>query len=466
MNITVTAERPENDKVVATITVAAADVDSYVAQAYKNIARRYQFQGFRRGRAPRPVIDGIVGREAILADATNDLINDAQPLMLDELDIVPVERPDFGEDVQLVVEHEDYVVTATITIPPVVELDSYDAVDINMPPAEATEAEIDFQIQQMLSYQTTYEDIEDDRAAVEGDVINCDIANNEGADDLAGKNRMMALTADSLPEELVEGIAGMKKGETKQITWTRSHMHGDHEHVHNYDVEVTLNAIRQAVTPELDDELAKKNFGFDTVAELRDALKEEIEEDKQHSLPNLKEDRVVIELGKRVGETELPEAYENQVFQELANEFLTSLQRQGMSLDMYLGARQIDTNAFLDDLHEQARERAAQGLALDALAREKGFEATEEDVRAEFEKAGVEDINASIEEFRGDGRLSAIRESIRRSKAVQWLVENANVTEVDEVAQRQAEAVLDAATEAMAEEVVEATQDSDTEAAE
>ena len=133
---------------------------------------------------------------------------------------------------------------------------------------------------------------------------------------------------------------------------------------------------------------------------------------------------------------ELPEAYENQVFQELANEFLTSLQRQGMSLDMYLGARQIDTDAFLADLHKQAAERARQGLALDALAKIKGFVATLDDVREEFVKAGVENVEASMEEFRKDGRISAIRESIRRTKAVQWLVENANVTEVDEVAER------------------------------
>ena len=438
MNITVTAERPENDKVVATITVPAADIDSYVDKAYKDIARRYQFQGFRRGRAPRPVIDGIVGREAILADATNDLLNDAQPIMLDELDIVPVERPDYGEDPALVVEHEDYVITATITVPPTVELESYDAVDINMPPEEATEAEIDLQINQLLAYQTTYEDVEDDREVAEGDIITVDIANKEGADDLAGKNRTMALTSDSLPEELVAGIVGMKKGETKEVTWTRSHMHGDHEHVHNYDVEVTLNAIKQAVTPELDDELAKKSFGFDTVDELRDAVKEEIEEDKKRSLPNLKEDRVVEELGKRVTDEEIPEAYENQVFQELANEFLTTLQRQGMSLDMYLGARQIDTDAFLADLHQQAAERARQSLALDALAKKLGFVASEDDVNEEFKKAGIEDIAASIKEFTNDGRISAIRESIRRTKAVQWLVENANVTEVDEVAERAA----------------------------
>jgi trigger factor len=310
-----------------------------------------------------------------------------------------------------------------------------------MPPQEATDAEIDLQIEQLLAYQVSYEDVEDeDRTAEVGDIITVDIANKEGAEDLAGKNRTMALNADSLPQELVDGIVGMKKGEVKEVTWTRSHMHGDHEHEHNYDVEVTLNAIKVAVKPELDDELAKKSFGFDTVEELRDAVKEEIEEDKQRSLPNLKEDRVVEELGKRVAEVELPEAYENQVFQELANEFLTSLQRQGMSLDMYLGARQIDTNDFLADLHAQAAERARQGLALDALAKAKGFVATAEDVLAEFVKAGVENVEASMEEFRNDGRMSAIRESIRRSKAVQWLVENAEVTEVDEVAERRASA--------------------------
>lgn len=459
MNITVTAERPENDKVVATITVSAADVDNYIAQAYRNIASRYQFQGFRRGRAPRPVIDGIVGREAILADATNDLLNAAQPLMLDELDIVPVERPDFGEDPALVVEHEDYTVTVNITVAPSIELSSLDPVAINMPPAEATDAEIDLQIQQLLAYQTTYEDVEDeDRAAVEGDIINVDIANKEGAEDLAGKNRMMVLNGDALPEELVAGIVGMKKGEVKEVTWTRSHKHGENEHVHNYVVEVTLNAIREAVTPELNDELAKKSFGFDTVAELRDAVKEEIEEDKVNSLPNLKEDRVVEALGTRVTAEELPEAYENQVFQELANEFLTNLQRQGMSLDMYLGARQIDTEAFLADLHAQAAERARQGLALDALAKAKEFVATAEDVVEEFKKAGIEDVKAGIEEFRNDGRLSAIRESIRRTKALKWLVETAEVTEVDEVAMRTA----DNADEAP----VEDAESTDTEAAE
>ena len=436
MNITVTAERPENDKVVATITVPAAEVDKAIASTYKDVARKYNFQGFRKGKAPRPVIDGIVGRDAILAQATEDVINDAQPAMFEELDIVPVDRPDYGEEAVTVVEHEDLVLTATVTVPPTCELDSFDAPAINMPPEAATEAEIDQQLEQLLSYHVTFEDETEDRAVAEGDVVVLDVENKEGVPELEGTDRQFGLKNAYLPTEFVEGVIGMSKGDSKEISWSKTH--GDHEH--NYAVAVTLKGIKKSVTPELDDEFAKKSFGFDTVQELRDAVKEEIENDKKTSLPNLKEDRVVEEAGKRLVLDEVPEAYQNQVFSELANEFLGQLGRQGMNLDMYLAARQIKSEDFLNDLREQATERARQSLALDAIARKMGFDATEDDVKAEFERAGVEDVEKSIAEFTESGQMPAVRESIRRTKAVKWLVENATVTEVDEIAEARSKA--------------------------
>jgi trigger factor len=105
---------------------------------------------------------------------------------------------------------------------------------------------------------------------------------------------------------------------------------------------------------------------------------------------------------------------------------------------MYLQARNIKSQDFINDLHEQAEERARQSLALDALADKLELEATEDDVRKEFEKAGVDDVDSRIEDFRKGGQLPAIRESIRRSKAVDWMVENAPVTVVDEVAEARA----------------------------
>lgn len=445
MKITVTAEKPIDDKVATTVTVPAADVDKAIAKTYKDIAKKYNFQGFRRGHAPRPVIDGIIGRESVLAQATNDLLNAVEPMMLEELDVTPVGRVSFGEegaDPQLASQGSDYVITATIGVRPTCELESYDAPEINLPPEEATEAEIDWQINQLLTYQVTYEDVEEDRAAEPGDVVSVDVENVEGAGHLAGKNRLLALDGQQVPEQLQEGIVGMKKGEEKAIEWTHTHVHEGEEHSHTFSVKVTLNGIKKAVTPELDDEVAKK-FGFDDVAAFRAAVKEEIEGDKKTTIPNLKEDRVVEAMGKVLKLETVPEAYQNEIFNELASEFLAQLQRQNVSLDMFLRARGLKSDDFIADLRVQAEERARQSLALDAVAAKLGLEATEDDVRAEFERAGVEDVDASVKQWREEGRLPAIRDSIRRTKALDWLVENAKVNVVDEVAERASEGEKD-----------------------
>ena len=440
MNITVTADKPKDQKLAVKVTILAADVDAAVKQAYKDIAYKYSFQGFRKGKAPRPVIDSIVGREAVLAQATNDLLGTAEPQVLEELDLVPIGQGDYGKDDNLANEGKDYTYEVTFNVRPDAQLDSYDAPAITMPPEEATEAEIDRQIKTLLSYQTTFENTKEKRAAKEGDVVSLDIENIEGAAHMAGEGRTITLNGTQIPEEFQKELIGMKPGEEKEIKWTHSHTHGDEVHSHDYDIKVTFVAHKKAVTPELTDEFAKKNFGFDTVEKLRDAVKEEIEADKKNSLPTLKEDRVVEEMGKRLQLDEVPAEYKNEIFNEIAQEFLNNLQRQGATLDMFLAARGIKTDDFIKDLQEQADERARQSLALDAIARNQDIKATNDDVRAEFEKAGVKDVEKTIEEWRSAGRLPAIRESIRCSKALDWLRDNAQVTVKDEIAEQDAEA--------------------------
>lgn len=453
MDITVTSEKGDDGKVVAHVTVASADVDAAVKKTYKDIAYKYAFQGFRRGHAPRPVIDGIVGAQNVRGQATEDLLNAVQPLMIEELDVVPVERPSFDEEeAGLVEEGKDYAVTCTIVVPPTCELSSYDAPAIELPPEEATEAEIDQQVKQLLSYHTTYED--DDEATEVGadDIVSLDVESVIEGHDLEGEDRTFAMGNPSLPEGFRDGVVGMKVGETKNVTWQISHEHEGETHSHDFEVKVTVKSVKHAVTPELTDDFVKTGFGFDTVEELRDAVKEEIEEDKKSSLPTLKEDRVVEAMGERLELEKVPEAYGNQVFSELANEFMAQLQRQGMTLDMYLGARQIKSDDFVADLRAQADERSRQSLALDAISRKMEFEASDEDIRSEFERAGVDDVDATIKQWIDDGRMPAIRESIRRTKAVEWLVENAAVTEVDEIAKANAETAEAAGDDAKAEE--------------
>ncbi len=429
MNIT--ASDVQDAKLTATVTIPAADVDAAIKKAYKETAKKYRFPGFRPGHAPRPVIDNMLGAEATLADATNQIIGTNEPAVLNELDIVPVKEGEY-KDIELVKDHEDYTYTVEFTLRPSCELTSYDAVEIEMPPAEVTEGEIKAQLDMLMSYHATFEDVE--RAAEKDDYITAEVKDVKNAASLAGESRMFVVGSENLPAELNEALAGLSVGDTKAVSWTP-----EGEDAEEVSVELTVKNVKERKTPEMTDEFVKDNFGMDDVAALNEAIKSEIEADKASKLPGLKENRAVAKLAERLELEKVDEDYEQSVFSELGQTFLQNLQSRGMSLDTWLQASGLTSDAFIADLHRQADDVARESLALDALARELKIEVSEDDVTKEFEDAGVEDVEASKASFVADGRMPAVRDSIRRSKAVDWLVENAKVTIVDEYAQDDAE---------------------------
>ena len=426
MNIT--QSEVQDGKLTATVTIPAADVDAEIKKAYREAAKRYRFPGFRSGKAPRPVIDSALGAEATLAQATNAIIGSNEPKVLDELDIVPVTDGEY-KDIDICKDHEDYTYTVTFKLRQKVELSSYEPVEIEMPPAEVTESEIDAQVEMLLSYHASFEDVED-RGVEKDDFATVEIKNVKNAEALAGDSRMVIAGSGNLPSAVDEGILGMKLEETKEISWTP-----ETEGAEEAAVEVTVKSIRARKMPELTDEFAKSAFGFDDVAAMREAVKSEIAQDKEAQLPGLKENRAVAKLAERLDLEEVDKDYEQSVFSELGQNFLQSLSARGMSLDTWLQANRISSQDFIADLHHQADDVARESLALDALARELKIEVTDEDIDNEFVRAGVEDPEASKAQFVAEGRIPAIRDSIRRSKACDWLVETAKVTEVDQTAQ-------------------------------
>ena len=424
MNIS--ASDVKDAKLTATVTVEAADVDAAIKKAYKDAAKKYRFPGFRPGKAPRPVVDSMLGAEATLAQATNDIIGGNEAAVLNELDIVPVKEGDY-KDIEIAKDHEDYTYTVEFTMRPACELSSYEPVEIEMPPAEVTEAEIDQQVDMLMGYHATFEDVED-RAVEADDYVTADLEDVKGAEQFAGEGRLLAMGNDTLPKEFDEALLGAKIGDEKEISWKPG------EDEDECTVKVTVKGIKVRKTPELTDEFAKENFGFDDIAAMRDAIKLELEQDKTAKLPGLKENRAVAKLAERLQLDKMDEDYEKSVFNELGQNFLQNLAQRGMTLDAWLQANGISSDQFISDLHQQANDVARESLALDSLAKHLDVQVNDDDVTEEFKNAGVEDVEASKAEFVSDGRMPAVRDSIRRSKAVDWLVENAKVTEVDEAA--------------------------------
>lgn len=426
MNIT---SDVKDAKLTATVTIPATDVDAAIKKAYKDAAKKYRFPGFRAGHAPRPVIDNMLGAQAVLADATNELIGSHEADVLNELDIVPVKPGSYDGVDSIVKDHEDYVYTIEFQLRPTCELTSYDPVEIEMPPAEVTEGEIDAQIEMLMGYHATFKDAE--HAVEEGNYVTVDIENVKGAEALAGEGRMVVAGSGNVPAAVDETLIGMNADETKEVTWTP-----DVEGAEEAGVKVTVKSIREREVPELTDEFAKESFGFDDIAAMRDAVKTELDADKTSKLPGIKENRAVAKLAERLDLEKVDEDYEQSVFNELGQNFLQSLSGRGMTLDAWLKMSNMSTDAFLADLHHQADDVARESLALDALARHLEIEVSDEDVDTEFANSGVQDVEATKAAFLADGRMPAVRDSIRRSKAVDWLVDNAQVTEVDEYAKK------------------------------
>ena len=427
------AKRLENNKVEVTVTVDAKDVDKAIAGAYKDVAHKYRFPGFRPGKAPRPVIDSQVGRANVLAQATETLVNDVEPSVRNTEDIVPVGDPNFPEP-SSVEAGKDFTFKVVYGVRPELKLSSFDPVDITLPSEEATEAEIDKQVETFRGYFGKYEDIEG-RAVEADDFVYIKCEGGENAKSLKFDNRLYKLGSGSMPEGFDNGLLGMKPGDSKTIEFEvpqpQPKEGEEAPEPIKATVDVTLNRLVEHVLPELTDEFAKKNFGFDDVAAMREAVAKEIGQQKQQAIPQLKENRVTGALAQRLEGEPTPE-FVRTVNQELGQNFLTQLQQQGTSLDAWLRMNGIDFQTFLADLDRQANDIARESLALDALVAEKGFDCTDDDVDEEFKKSGVADWEATKKQFVEDGRIPAIRVSIRRNKAIDWLLETAKVTISDD----------------------------------
>ena len=439
------AERLENNVVEVSVTVDAKAVDKAIADTYKELAQKYRFPGFRPGKAPRPVIDNNIGKDAVLAQATEAVVNEAAPKVLEAEDIVAIGDPNFT-DIQPVQAGSDFAFKVRYTVRPELTLSSYEPVEITLPSEEATEAEITAQIDTFRGYLGKYEDIEG-RAVEAGDFVYIKVAGQDNLEKVNFENRLYHLGQGQMPEGFDNGLIGMNVKDTKTVEFELPQAPvAEGEEAPEAKVakaEVTVNRLVEHVLPELTDEFAKNNFGFDDVEAMRAAIAKEIGQQKKQAIPQLKENRVTGKLAERL-EGEPTPAYTQTIFQELGQNFLMQLGNQGTNLDSWLVANGISQQQFMADLQRQATDIARESLALDALVREQGLEATDEEVDEEFKKAGVPDWEASKAEFEADGRLPAIRVSIRRNKAIDWLLGSAVVTVSDEPEQPAAEEAAEA----------------------
>lgn len=427
----------EDNRVKVTVTIEADTVSARMKKQYKDFANRYNFPGFRKGKAPRQVIDNALGKEAAAGMVTDGLVNETCGQAMDQCGLYPVTKPDFSEDMPLVVDGAAYTYEFEVGVKPVFELDSYEPAAIELPAEGVSDSEVDDEIDTMREH---YYDIVDAAANTKIKADNyADLAikatDDQGADiaSITTESRQYGIGSGLFPASFDDELIGLKKGDSKQFaidvpaepTVMTSSLMGKTAKI-NFDV--TVNQVKKKKLPELTDEWVKSTLGLESVEDLRKNISDSISEQKNAILPRLKENRVLEALSARlVGET--PESMVEEAEANLIQDFFQQLQSQGMTFDAYLAAQNLTSQQFRDDVKKQARDMAVQDLALDAWAAHFGFEATGKDVTDEFVRSGAPDARALEEEWRTSGRLYLVRQGILRQKAAADAVEKAVVTE-------------------------------------
>lgn len=430
-------ESLEDNRAKITVTVEASEIDARINRAYKEVAKKNSFPGFRKGKAPRAVIDAAFGAGYIAATVTEDVVNDMMPLAIDGADLFPVGQAQFDE-IASVAAGEDFTFSFSIGLRTEIELSSYEPVAIEMPAAEVTDAEIDMQYDAIIDQYAQFEVAAEGAKAAEGDrlVMAMQAADDESEkiDQLTSDEFQYTIGSGLMPAEFDEKLVGAAAGDKLEFSVpvaesTAAYLKELVGKTESVSFTIEVKELKTKVAPTVDDAWVADNFGFETVAELRERISESLTQQKADFLPRLKEDRVLYALLERVTD-EAPEAMVEEQEQDLLQEFFQQLQRSGQTYDAYLKANNLTAAQVKDDIKQQAAEVVKQNLALDAWARHFEIACEDCDVQAEFIKASADEWESLCNSWKQAGRLHLVREGVLRSKAMNAAVESAVVTEI------------------------------------
>lgn len=416
----------EREELVLTIVATADEVDAYSKKFFKEIAQR-DIPGFRKGKAPRTVLEQSVGGHAnAMGGVAEMLINEEGFKAIDEADVIFIEEPDFNVDAALV-EGEPFTFTVSGVVAPAMTLSSCDPVTVEMPSETATEQEIDEQIAELQQHYHSLEKIGDeDHVAADGDYVEVVMTvTNDGktVSGLRGASRMIGLGTGTMPESFDAQLIGTKVGDILEFDFEAKEADGSSRFGDgNLHAKVEVTGFRKMVIPE-GEELAGK-VGCQSMDELRRDMASSINMQKQKDLPKMKVDRCVEQIVARL-EGEVPDYYVDFVRQDVGREMMQSFEKQGTSFQEWVLQNNVEADKMKERVSAEARRRAAVDCALEALFLAKGMELEEADIDQVF--AGDENAEETRKAWEDANRMSNVRKMARQSKATQWLFDTAEV---------------------------------------
>ncbi len=418
------------NKVKLTVEVSAEDFAAALQQAYLKNRGKFSIQGFRKGKAPKPVIENYYGEGIFFEDAFDIVFPESYQKAVKECALEPVSRPKL--DVSDIGKQQGVVYTAEIFVKPEVKLGEYKGVKAEKVTADITDKHVEEEIARIADRNARW--VEADRAAQDKDKVIIDYAGSVDGELFEGgtaENQAIEIGSGTFIPGFEEQIVGMKKGEEKDINvkfpddYRAEHLAGKDATFH-----IVLQDVKQKEIPELDDEFAQDVSEFDTMEQYRASVKEKLEEQAQKQAKAATENNVLAAVVKNA-DIDVPDCMiENQIDNQL-RQLEYSMMYQGIKLNDYLEM----TGTKLEDVREQYKQGAEDAvrtqLTVEAVMKAEGIEATEEQVLKSLEKR-AENAKKDVKEYQkglSEEENEYIKENLAYDNTVSFLVENAVLQE-------------------------------------
>ncbi|MFS8569559.1 MAG: trigger factor [Thermaerobacter sp.] len=422
-----TLDKVENNTAYLTVEVPAAMVEEALERAFRRLSRNILIPGFRRGRAPRALVERRIGRQALLDEALDDLLPEAYAQAVRETGIEPIDRPTVT-DIHYE-EGQPLSFKAQVEVKPEVTLGDYRSIRVERPQVQVDEADVNNLLERLREAQAQLVPVDDEAEAAEGHVAVIDFKGTVDGQPFPGgegQDYMVEIGAGRLVEGFEQQLIGMRVGQERDIDVTFPEDHpeaglaGKAARFH-----VTLKELKRKELPALDDEFARSVGEFQTLEELRadveKNLRRRAEEDAQEQVR-----QEVIRQVVEQAQVDLPAVLVERRLDQLVEDFRRRVEAQGMKWEDYL-RRQGET---VDDLRREFRPRAERevkaDLVLDAVARRENITAGDDDLNAEAVRL-AEAYGQPVEEMRRlmsrpDVRAE-VEASLRVRKTIDYLVE-------------------------------------------
>jgi len=416
-----------NNELKLEFTIEAQKFDEAMKKVYGKTAKYFNIPGFRKGKAPMAMVEKQYGTEIFYEDTFNELVPEIYEKELKENNIEAVSRPDI--DVKQIGKGQDLIFTAIVQTKPEVKLGKYKGIEIKKIEYNVSDKEIDHELGHMAERNARVVTIED-RPVENGDITVIDFegfVDGKAFDGGKGENHELTIGSNTFIPGFEEQIIGMKLEEEKEINVKFPDEYFSEELKGKDAVfKIKLHEIKKKELPEINDDFAKDTSEFDTLEELKNSIKEKLEEENKKRAKYETEDEAIKAVCDDV-KLDIPSGMIETEIDNMLRDVETRLSYQGMKLDQYLTMIGKTMEEFRKENEEQAKNSVKTRLVLETIVKEEKIEPSEEDINSKIEEMAGTYGKKSEELKQNEGFMKYINDSLKNEKVIEFIIENAKI---------------------------------------